>query len=242
MMLGVWVRSVIYALVQVVVTPPYSIVALLTFPFAPLTRYRIISGWARFMVWAAKHICGIRYRVVGIENIPAEPCIILAKHESAWETMAFQVVLPPQVWVLKRELLLIPFFGWGLAMTSPIAIDRKAGPRALRQTVEQGRKRLAHGFSIVIFPEGTRSAPGVRGVYHVGGAWVALQTGAPVLPVAHDAGSCWPRNSFLKRPGIVTISIGPAIRPASQKAGTLMRQVEDWIEDETKRIRGDESH
>lgn len=241
MSLGVWCRSVLYALIQIVVTPPYSVIALLTFPLPPLARYRIISGWARFMVWAAKHVCGIRYTVVGAENIPREPCIVLAKHESAWETLAFQVVLPPQVWVLKRELLLIPFFGWGLAMTSPIAIDRKAGPRALRQTVEQGRQRLARGFSIVIFPEGTRSAPGVRGVYHTGGAWIAIQTGAPILPVAHNAGTYWPRNSFLKRPGMVTISIGPPIRPDMHKAAGLMHRVEDWIESETQRIRRHES-
>ena len=171
---GVLLRSLAYTFIQLAVTPLYSAVALLTFPFAPLTRYRIISGWARLMVWCAIHICGIRYRVLGAENIPAEPCIVLAKHESAWETLAFQVVLPPQVWVLKRELLWIPFFGWGLAMLSPIAIDRRDGRRALRQTLEQGRERLLQGFSIVIFPEGTRSTPGARGIYQAGGAWLAL--------------------------------------------------------------------
>jgi len=242
MMIGVWLRSLAYAAVQVLVTPPYSIVALLTFPFPPLTRYRVISGWARFMTWAAQHICGIRYRVLGSQNIPHEPCIVLVKHESAWETLALQVIFPPQVWVLKRELLWIPFFGWGLAMTSPIAIDRRAGPRALRQTVDQGRKRLAQGFSIVIFPEGTRSAPGVRGTYQPGGAWLATQTGAAIVPVAHDAGAYWPRNSFLKYPGVVTISIGPKIRSEGRKASELMEQVEEWIESEMQRIRHDETH
>ncbi|MGZ5095934.1 MAG: lysophospholipid acyltransferase family protein, partial [Burkholderiales bacterium] len=147
-------RSLAYALLQLVVTPLYSIVALLTFPFAALTRYRIISSWSRLMVWAAEYICGVRYRVLGKENVPSEPCIVMAKHESAWETLAFQVVLPPQVWVIKRELLWVPFFGWGLAMLSPIAIDRTDARRALRQMIEQGRARLAHGFSIVVFPEG----------------------------------------------------------------------------------------
>jgi len=124
------------------------------------------------MIWAAERVCGIRYRVLGRENIPTEPCIVLAKHESAWETLALQVVLPPQVWVVKRELLWIPFFGWGLAMLSPIAIDRSEGTRSLRQMLVQARTRLKRGFWIIIFPEGTRSARGARGTYHAGGAWL----------------------------------------------------------------------
>lgn len=235
---GVLVRSLAYALLQLVVTPVYAVIALLTFPFAPLTRYRIISSWSRLMIWAAEHICGVRYRVLGMENIPREPCIIVAKHESAWETLAFQVIFPPQVWVVKRELLWIPFFGWGLAMLSPIAIDRNNGVRALRQTVEQGRSRLVRGFSIVVFPEGTRSAPGARGTYHAGGAWLAMQTGAAVLPVAHNAGDHWPRNSFLKYPGVVTVSVGPPVRAhKDMKAPALMDRIEDWIENEMRRIR-----
>jgi 1-acyl-sn-glycerol-3-phosphate acyltransferase len=235
---GAWLRSVAYFLVQLVVTPPYSLVALLTFPFPPLARYRVISSWSRFMVWAAEVICGIRYRVLGAQNIPRAPAIVLSKHESAWETMALQVVFPPQVWVLKRELLWIPFFGWGLAMLSPIAIDRKDRRRALRQTLEQGRARLASGFCIVVFPEGTRSAPGMSGTYQAGGAWLAIHAGAAIVPVAHNAGDCWPRNSFIKRPGTVTISVGPAIRPhENEKATELTQRAADWIESETIRIR-----
>ncbi len=237
---GVLLRSLAYVLVQIVVTPVYSAVALLTFPFSAMTRYRIISSWSRLMVWVAEHLCGIRYRVLGAENIPAEPCIVISKHESAWETLAFQVIFPPQVWVVKRELLWIPFFGWGLAMLSPIAIDRSDGRRALRQTLEQGRARLAQGFSIVIFPEGTRNAPGARGTYQAGGAWLGIQTGAPILPVAHNAGDHWPRNSFLKRPGIVTISIGPQVRLQDEKAAAVTRRIEAWIEGETRRIRENE--
>src|SRR3990172_1394353 len=139
---GVILRSCLFALFQILATPVFALIALLTFPFEPLTRYRIISGWARLNVGAARAICGIRYQVQGHENIPREPCIILSKHQSAWETLAYQVILPPHVWVLKRELLWVPFFGWGLAMLSPIAIDRSAGARALRQTLDQGRERL----------------------------------------------------------------------------------------------------
>src|SRR5262245_47401403 len=139
--MSVVVRSSLFALFQLVVTPPYALIALLTFPCTPLTRYRIISRWAWLMVAAARVICGIQYRVLGADRIPPPPYIVLSKHQSAWETIAFQVILPPQTWVIKHELLWIPFFGWGLAMLSPIAIDRSAGHRALRQMLEQGRER-----------------------------------------------------------------------------------------------------
>ena len=234
-------RSTLYALVQLVVTPVWAIVSLLTFLLPPLVRYRVISAWSRFMVCSAKHLCGLTYRVTGAEHIPGEPCIIVAKHESAWETLAFQKIFPPQVWVVKRELLWIPFFGWGLAMTSPIAIDRKAGRRALKQMIDQGRDRLRRGFFIVIFPEGTRSAPGVRGVYRTGGARLALETGAPILPVAHNAGTYWPRKAFVKRPGTITVSIGPIVHADGRNAAELMQNIEQWIENETQRIRSHET-
>jgi 1-acyl-sn-glycerol-3-phosphate acyltransferase len=229
--------SVAFALFQIVVTPPWAIVALLTFPFPPHSRYRVVSAWSRTIVWAARVLCGIDYVVRGAEHIPSEPCIVLAKHESAWETLALQAIFPPQVWVVKRELLWIPFFGWGLAMLSPIAIDRKAGARALTQMLEQGRERLALGFSIVIFPEGTRVAPGAHRDYQPGGAWLALKTGAPIVPVAHNAGSFWPRSAFLKKPGTITVVIGAPLRPHDVKAAALMHNIAQWIESETARIR-----
>jgi 1-acyl-sn-glycerol-3-phosphate acyltransferase len=233
---AVLLRSSLFALFQILVTPPFALVALLTFPFDTLTRYRIISKWARWNIAAARLICGIRYRVLGAEHIPREPCVILAKHQSAWETLAFQCIFPPQVWVVKRELLWVPFFGWGLAMLAPIAIDRASGARALRQTLEQGRDRLQKGFSIVIFPEGTRIAPGRRGTYHAGGAWLAVQTSTPVLPVAHDSGRCWGRNAFLKYPGLITVSIGAPIATRGASVDALNAQVEHWIETEAERI------
>jgi len=236
---AVLLRSGLFTLFQIVVTPPFALVALLTFPFAPLTRYRIISGWARINIAAVRILCGIRYRVIGTEHIPHEPCVILSKHQSAWETLAYQVIFPPQVWVIKRELLRIPFFGWGLAMLSPIAIDRGAGTRALKQMVDQGRDRLKHGFSIVIFPEGTRVAPGERRKYHPGGAWLAVQTSAPVVPVAHNAGHCWRRNALLKYPGLITVSIGAPIVPQHMTAEELNQRAEKWIESEIRRISAD---
>lgn len=225
-------RSTLFAIFLTLITPVFAVIALLTFPLPALTRYRIISIWTHWVMWAARVICGIRYRVIGRENIPAEPCIILSKHQSAWETLAFQQIFPPQVWVLKRELLRVPFFGWGLAMLSPIAIDRSLRRAALQQLVEQGVQRLAAGFCIVIFPEGTRIAPGKRGKYRPGGARLAVQTGTTVIPVAHNAGTCWGRNAFLKRPGLITVSIGAPIRPDGIDAETLAARVENWIEGE----------
>ncbi len=232
--MSIVLRSCLFAAVQLLITPPYSIVALCTFPLPALTRYRIIRGWARLMLVCIEHICGIRYRVLGAEHIPPRPCVVLSKHQSAWETIAFQAIFPPQVQVIKRELLWLPFFGWGLAMLSPIAIDRTSGVRALKQMIEQGKDRLARGFCVIVFPEGTRIAPGARGKYQTGGAAIAVHAGAPVVAVAHNAGEYWRREAFLKYPGTVTVSIGHAIDSRGMKAEALTRQVEDWIESEMR--------
>jgi len=234
--MSVVIRSLLFALFQALITPPFALLALLSFPLTPLVRYRVITTWSRLNVAGAEKICGIRYRVLGAEHIPSPPFIVLAKHQSAWETLAFQVILPPQTWVVKRELLWIPFFGWGLAMLSPIAIDRAAGARALRQLLDQGRDRLARGLCIVMFPEGTRMPPGTRGHYQAGGAWLATQTATPVLPVAHNAGSLWRRKAFLKRPGLITVSIGAPIVARGLTHHELNQRAEDWIETEMQRL------
>lgn len=229
-------RSALYMLLQIIITPPYAIFTLACFPLSPHNRYRVTSTWTRIMLFLLRNLCGVRYRIIGAENIPKTPSIVLSKHQSAWETLAFQEIFPPQVWVLKKELLRIPFFGWGLAMTSPIAIDRSARKKALEQIVEQGKDRLQQGFWIVIFPEGTRIPPGQRGKYRIGGAWLATHTNVPVVPVAHNAGELWGRNSFVKRPGTITVSIGQPIDPTGMEAGELNAQVEAWIEAEMLRI------
>jgi 1-acyl-sn-glycerol-3-phosphate acyltransferase len=226
----VLLRSTLFALALIVVTPPYSLLALATFPLPPLARYRVISGWSRLVIRLARLLLGIRYTVQGLEHLPRGPAIILSKHQSAWETLAFQAIFPPQVLVLKRSLLWIPFFGWGLALMSPIAIDRGRGARALKRMAKVGARRLAQGFWIAVFPEGTRTAPGTRGVYHPGGAWLAVHTGTPVIPVAHNAGMFWGRNAFLKRPGEVVVVVGEPMRPAGLSAEALNSKVEDWIE------------
>jgi len=231
-----WLRSCLFGAALVVITPPYALLALATFPLPRMARYRVISGWSRLVIWLARIVLGIRFQVEGREHLPSVPSVILAKHQSAWETMAFQVIFPPQVHVLKRELLWIPFFGWGLALMSPIAIDRSRGVKALRAIARRGRVRLEQGFWIVVFPEGTRVRPGERRPYQLGGAWLAAAAGAPVVPVAHNAGLVWPRNAFLKRPGTVTIRIGPMIDGAGRDPKALNDMAEAWIEEQQKAL------
>ena len=223
-------RSLVFAAALLLITPPYALFSLATFPLPAQMRFRVISGWSRAVIALAQGLLGIRYRVEGLEHLPSQPAIILSKHQSAWETLAFQVIFPPQVLVLKRELLWIPFFGWGLALMSPISIDRSRGTSALKRMLAQGRERLAQGFWIAIFPEGTRVAPGTRGEYRVGGAWLAVKTGTPVVPVAHNAGLCWRRNAFIKRPGTVTVLVGEPISPEGLTPEALNARVEEWIE------------
>ncbi|MHB0926653.1 MAG: lysophospholipid acyltransferase family protein [Gallionellaceae bacterium] len=229
-------RSLIFLLLQIIITPVFALLALLSFPLSPLTRYRIISQWAKLMLPLLQLVCGIRHEVRGIENIPREPCIVMCKHQSAWETLALQKIFPPQVWVLKRELLQIPFFGWALALTSPIAIKRSDGKGAMRQLLKQGKERLAQGFCVVIFPEGTRIPFGQRGKYKIGGAMLAASSGVPVVPVAHNAGRLWGRNAFSKHPGLITMSIGKPIATQGRKAEEINAEVEAWIENEIQQL------
>ncbi len=232
----VFVRSLIFFLVQITWVPFYATLVLFTFPFKPHTRYYYIHGLAHSMMWLLRVICNTRMEVRGAENIPEKPCIILCKHQSAWETFSLQTVFPPQVWVLKRELLWLPFFGWGLALTSPIAINRSKGKDAMKQLLKQGKERLDEGFCVVVFPEGTRMPYGQRGKYKIGGAMLAASCGALVVPVAHNAGKHWGRNSFMKYPGTIVMSIGKPIDPAGLKPEEINRRVEDWIEAEVGKI------
>lgn len=225
------IRSLLFLAIQVVFTAVFAVAALPSALMPPLPRYRLIGIWARTMMFLARHVLGIRYRVVGREHLPAGgQAIVMAKHQSAWETIAFQLIFPPVSFVLKKELLNIPFFGWGLRLISPIAIDREAGREALRDIEAQGAHRLAQGFWVLIFPEGTRTRYGEQGKYNIGGAWLATRTGVPVIPVAHNAGRLWPKNAFLKRPGEITVVVGPMIESAGKKPAALNAEVEAWIE------------
>ncbi len=224
-----FLRSSLFFIGQLITAPIFTLIALLAWPVNPILRNQLISGWARSMIWWLRVTCNVRHEISGMENLPNRPCIILAKHQSTWETFAFQAIFPTQVYVLKRELLWIPIFGWGLAMTSPIAINRASGREALKQLVSKGQARLAQGLWVVIFPEGTRMRPHQQGKYHIGGALLACQTKTPVLPVAHNAGHCWPKG-FIKQAGVIKLHIGPAIATADLKADALNLKVEQWIE------------
>ena len=232
----IFIRSLIFLLLQIIITPVFALLALLTFPLSRHMRYRIISQWAKLMLPLLRLVCGIRYEVRGIENLPKQPCIVMCKHQSAWETLALQKIFPPQVWVLKRELLWLPFFGWALALTSPIAIKRSDGKGAIKQLLKQGKERLAQGFCVVIFPEGTRVPFGRRGKYKIGGAMLAASSGVPVVPVAHNAGRLWGRNAFSKHPGLITMSIGKPIETKGRKAEEINAEVEAWIENEIQQL------
>jgi 1-acyl-sn-glycerol-3-phosphate acyltransferase len=235
-MMGTMLRSLVFNLGIWLMVIPYTLLAILLIPMSAPRRSHIVAGWARFVVRWLALTCNLRYRVIGREHIPDHPCVILAKHQSAWETIAFQDIFPPQIWVLKRSLLLLPFFGWALWVLKSIAIDRSAGREALKHLVKQGKDRLARGLWVVIFPEGTRVLPGKRGKYQIGGAWLATHTGATVVPVAHNAGEFWRKNSLLKHPGLITVSIGQPIDATGMKADELNKKVEAWIEGEMPRL------
>jgi 1-acyl-sn-glycerol-3-phosphate acyltransferase len=202
----------------------------LILPLPYQKRYLVISRWAYFITWWLEKTCHISYQVEGLENIPKSAAIILSKHQSAWETIVFQKIFPPQVWVLKRELFWIPFFGWGLKSLNPIAIHRKNLRQSMQEIIEQGTDRLAKGIWVVIFPEGTRVAVGEKKRHGVGGAMLAEKSGYPVVPVAHNAGKFWPRSGFIKYPGIVKVVIGPIIDPIGKDYKEINQFVENWIE------------
>lgn len=230
-------RSLLFNIVMFSSVLIYAPLSLLTYPFPPVTRYRFISQWSRFHMWLLARLCGLEYRVEGRENLPrGTSAIALVKHQSSWETLALQIILPPQVWVLKHELLWVPFFGWGLALLQPIAIDRGAGRRAVQQIIEQGRQRLETGRWVVVFPEGTRVATGQQRRFGIGGAALAAATGFPVVPIAHNAGLFWPRRGFLKKPGTVQVVIGPPIDSQGKSAEEINKLVEDWMREVMTRL------
>ena len=229
------IRSSLYMLFLTVTVIPYAFACLLWSPLPLRWRYRLTMGWPRLAVWGAKTILGIRWQVKGAENFPDGPAIILSKHQSAWETLFLPAYLPRQAcFVYKKELHRVPFFGWGLALLRMIPIDRGRGRDAFEQIVKVGQARLNEGRWPVLFPEGTRVAPGQVGRYKGGGAILATRTGAPVIPIALNAGECWPRNAFIKKPGVITVSVGPAIDSAGLSADALNTKVQDWIEAEMR--------
>ncbi len=201
-------------------------------------RYWVATRWTKFNVWWLELTCDLHFRVEGREHIDqvSDAAVIMSKHQSTWETIFLETIFPPTVWVLKRQLTWIPFFGWGLALTDPIAINRSAGRKAMAQLLEQGKERLERGLWVVIFPEGTRVAPGTTKRYKLGGAVLSAETGYPVVPVAHNSGDFWPRHSFIKKPGTITVSIGPPIETRGKKPDQVNNEVQAWIEDKMREI------
>ncbi len=229
--------SILFLAGQIITMIIYSLLtATIGRLYAPVPRARFIARWARFINWWLKLCCNIDYQVTGLENLPDEPSLILANHQSAWETIIFQIIFPAQSHVLKRELMWVPFFGWGLAANFPLVINRAKKTEALKQLVRQGKERLAQGRWVVIFPEGTRQPAGKPGTYQAGGAFIASRAGAKIVPVAHNAGVFWPKKSFIKKPGTIQVVVGEAIDTTGRKPREVNKEVESWINGQLERL------
>jgi len=236
------IRSIAHLLWMAVTVIPYTL-AILIASFLGVRQavvYRIAAAWLSLSVSGARVILGIQTRITGLENLPLgekSPAVLLVKHQSTFETFLMPAIMPhPLAYVFKKELLYVPFFGWSIGRLDMIHIDRSLKTQAFRRVVEQGKERLAQGVWIIMFPEGTRVERGEKGVYETSGTRLAVQTGAPVIPIAVTSGKCWPRKAFLKTPGIVDVSIGKPIPSAGRHHKELMQEVEDWIEAEMRRL------
>lgn len=199
-------------------------------PFSFSVAYKISVIWCQFVLWMARHFCGVKYQVEGLENIDLnQPAIVLSNHQSAWETLALRCFFPTQVVLLKRSLVWLPVWGWALGSLKSIAIDRNNQRAALRILLEKGSLYLTQGLWVIVFPEGTRTAAGEVRKFSAGGAMLAQKTGYPVIPVAHNAGDFWPRYSFIKYPGTITVKIGPVIDSKGRKAAEINEEAENWV-------------
>lgn len=226
-------RNLLFDSLVVLVTIPFGIVlGVIGFALPLKARFWLVKCWRCCFTFFERTILGIRVEVIGAEHIPQEPCVVISNHQSAWETVGLQTLFSPCVFVLKEELLKIPFFGWGLSAVKMIAIDRSASKKALKKVTDQGIDRLRSGISVVIFPEGTRADPGSLHDFQIGGAYLASKSNVPVIPVAHNAGLVWPKGSAIKGPGVIRIVIGEPIMPGLRPQA-LNERVESWIRQQT---------
>jgi 1-acyl-sn-glycerol-3-phosphate acyltransferase len=240
----VWaLRSALYVAFLMTTVVPWALAVLLMALFAsPTTLYWACAGWLRLAIWGARAICGVRHRVHGMHHVPsaadATSAVLLAsKHQSTWETFAYPTLMPhPLAYVFKRELLYVPFFGWAMSRLDMIHIDRSKRAEAWNKVATQGRRLFALGVWVIMFPEGTRTPRGAQGVYKNGASRLAIAAGVPIVPIATTSARCWPRKSFLLRPGVIDVSIGAPIPSAGREADELMREVEAWIEAEMRRL------
>ena len=237
--INIRLRSLLFFLAYNLLGIGHSLLCLLVAPFLNFRqRHAFVHLWTAGVMWLLRHINGIHVEVRGRENIPAgESVVVMANHQSQWETFYLQLLIAPQATVLKRELLWVPFFGWALALLDPIAIDRSKPGDALKKILRAGRQRLSTGTNVVIFPEGTRQPPGQVGRFNAGGAMLACQAGARVLPIAHNAGYFWPARSLLRYPGTVTVEIGPLIETAGRKAQAVSTEVEQWVRNHAEALK-----
>ena len=229
-------RSIAFLVGGILITAVYGILVPLGGLFGWRPGCLVAQNYATVMLKWVEWTLGIACDVEGWEHVPSHPVVVMAKHQSAWETLFMESRFPPQCWIIKKELLWLPFVGWGLLAIRCIAIDRSSGHSARDQIVEQGRKRLGHGMWVSIFPEGTRVAPGKVGRYGIGGALLATRTGTPILPLAHNAGEYWPRYAFRKRPGRVKVVIGRPIATEGRDPISVNAEVQEWIEGQMRRI------
>jgi 1-acyl-sn-glycerol-3-phosphate acyltransferase len=232
-----WLGSAAFTLYLFVSAAAYAVLLMPTVLLPRRVTYAGAAGWVRSVLFMLRWLCKLDYVVEGLEHLPARSSVVLMKHSSAWETMAQLRIFPGQTWVLKRELIWIPVFGWVLLKLKPIAIDRKGGHAAVQQVLHQGRQRLAEGIWVVIFPEGTRVPAGETRRYGMSGALLAEAAELPVVPVAHNAGDYWPRRSWLKRPGTIRVVIGPPIPTAGVDPRLVNERTQRWIENTVATLR-----
>lgn len=226
----VFIRSTIFWFLALGIIPFYLIMGYVLIIVNARIRHKALSTWGRAFTLLARYICGVKYTAIGQENLPNSPSLLVSNHQSTWETFAYVAILPQHIWILKRELIRLPFFGWTLRMASPIAIDRSNRSAATQQILRQSAERVAKGFSILVFPEGTRVAPGAIKSFKPGAARIALALNIPIVPIANNAGYCMPRSSYMLYPGTIEIIIDKPIYPkADETADQLTSRVEQVI-------------
>ncbi|MEM7280391.1 MAG: lysophospholipid acyltransferase family protein [Pseudomonadota bacterium] len=231
------IRSGVFFVVMIVLTAVFATLVILSYPFPPRIGYGFAKTYAHWIMASLRFICNLRYVIEGQEHIPDQPSVVYLRHESMWETVVELTIFPRQCWVFKKELLWVPFFGWGIQILSPIAIDRSAGRSALRQVVKQGKEKLEEGVWVMIFPEGTRMAPDQRRRYGLSGAVLAVESDCAIVPVAHNAGDYWPKRGFIKKPGTIRLVIGKPIKSQGRTAEEVNEQAKAWIDDTVSKLR-----
>ena len=235
------IRSVLHVLWLIITVIPWALFVVVFSYFASSTRiYWWCAGWLRLAVQSGTFILGIQNRVTGMENLPQgakDPAVLLVKHQSTWETFVMPVLMPhPLAYVFKKELLRVPFFGWAMARMDMIHIDRGQRSQAFAKVVTQGKRLMGEGVWVIMFPEGTRIPRGQVGQYKTGGTRLAIEAGVPVIPIAVTSAKCWPTKAFIKKPGVVDISIGKPISSVGREPDELMQEVQAWIEAEMRRL------